>query len=100
MKKDMLQIIYTAMDNAQEGITISDATQPDNPLIYVNEGFLKMCGYSKEEIVGKNCRFLQVVETDRSTVDNIRNAIQKREPIQVDLLIIIKTVSPFGIHYL
>ncbi len=85
-KDDMLQTMYTAMDNAREGITISDAALPGNPLIYVNEGFLKMSGYTREEIIGTNCRFLQGRDTNRATVKMLGNAIANREAIQVDLL--------------
>jgi hypothetical protein len=44
----------------RESFVISDPLQPDNPLIYVNDGFEKLTLYPAEEIIGKNCRFLQV----------------------------------------
>jgi len=45
-----------AMDTLSEGITIADVQQPDAPLIYANDGFCRMTGYSLEETVGHNCR--------------------------------------------
>ena len=44
------------MDALSEGISVADCTQPDAPLIYVNNGFCRMTGFSKEETVGHNCR--------------------------------------------
>jgi PAS domain-containing protein len=48
------------MDAVKEGITIADCRQPDMPLIYCNAGFSRITGYSAAEVLGKNCRFLQV----------------------------------------
>mgnify|MGYP001810951785 CR=1 FL=1 len=45
-----------AMDSAKEGIVIADCSQPDMPLIYANEGFSRMTGYSRESVLGRNCR--------------------------------------------
>lgn len=45
-----------AMDALSEGISIADCGQPDAPLIYVNNGFCRMTGFSKAETVGHNCR--------------------------------------------
>ncbi len=82
----MKDLFFKAMDNAREGITISDATRPDNPLIYVNKGFMIMTGYTFEESVGKNCRYLQGAETAPEQVELIRSAISKREPVQLELI--------------
>lgn len=83
------------MDNAREGITISDPTQPDNPLIFVNKGFLKMTGYSYEEVIGKNCRYLQGADTNTVEVTKIREAINKKQPVQTELLNYRKNGEPF-----
>ncbi len=65
---------------------ITDPKQQDNPIIFANDAFLKMTGYAREEIQGKNCRFLQGPETDRNDVTRIREAIENRTDIGVDLL--------------
>ncbi len=57
---DLLRLKDRAMDNTKEGITIADCSQPDMPLIYANEAFARITGYSVAESLGKNCRFLQV----------------------------------------
>lgn len=73
------------MDNAREGITISDATKWDNPLIYVNKGFTAMTGYTADEAIGKNCRFLQGVTKEQEGSRLIKEAILQRKSIQVEL---------------
>jgi PAS domain S-box-containing protein len=74
-----------AMDEAPLGITISDPSQPDNPLIYVNDGFCELTGYSRDEILGRNCRFLQGESTREEPVAQMRAAIEAEEPVTVEL---------------
>ena len=74
-----------AMDSCAEGITIADFTQPDQPLIYANVGFEVMTGYSVQETVGHNCRFLQGPGTDQSELNKLRDAIKKGEAVTVVL---------------
>ncbi|ABO97849.1 predicted protein, partial [Ostreococcus lucimarinus CCE9901] len=73
------------MDSCAEGITIADFTQPDQPLIYANVGFEVMTGYSVQETVGHNCRFLQGPGTDQNELNKLRNAIKKGEAVTVVL---------------
>jgi PAS domain S-box-containing protein len=84
-----------ALSSAAEGITISDPDQPDNPIIYANEGFERLTGYSRKDVLGKNCRFLQGKDTDQSTVDELRAAIREHRPVMVELLNYRKDGSPF-----
>jgi len=69
-----------------EGITVSDPRQPDNPLVYVNPAFCQLTGYSEEEVLGNNCRFLQGEETNQSELDRLRKAIREQKPCIVELL--------------
>ena len=48
------------------GIVIADAQAPDSPIIYCNPGFERITGYSTQEVLGRNCRFLQGADTDRA----------------------------------
>jgi len=75
-----------AMESVAEGIIITDATKPDNPIIYCNQGFSKITGYEPEEVLGQNCRFLQGPGTDRNTVSQIRKCIEKRIPFEGEIL--------------
>ena len=75
-----------ALASAVEGITISDLRLPDNPLVYVNRGFSEITGYSREESIGRNCRYLQGPDTNREKAAEIRNAIAERRACVVELL--------------
>ncbi len=67
------------------GITIADANAPDMPLTYVNPAFEVMTGYCMEDVLGKNCRFLQRDERDQPGVAEMREAIAQRRQITVVL---------------
>lgn len=84
-----------ALDVAPIGITIADISQPDEPLIYVNEGFVELTGYAKEEALGTNCRFLQGEDTDDEPVARMREAISNRESVSVELKNYRKDGTPF-----
>lgn len=84
-----------AMDSCAEGITIADFTQPDQPLIYANIGFQTMTGYSVQETVGNNCRFLQGPGTDQKELAKLREATTKGEPVTVVLKNYKKTGEEF-----
>ena len=74
-----------AIEDAPVGIAISDPNRADNPLMYVNDAFVEMTGYSREEALGENCRFLQGEHTDPDRVDRLREAIDAEEPVSVTL---------------
>jgi PAS domain S-box-containing protein len=74
---EQLELAKKALDYASEGITIADFRLDDMPLIYVNKGFERLTGYSEEEVVGKNCRFLQGKETQQAELDLLRAALKE-----------------------
>ncbi|MCD2205068.1 GAF domain-containing protein [Halobacterium sp. KA-6] len=74
-----------AMDEAPVGITITDPSQDDNPIIYANQSFQNLTGYDESEILGRNCRFLQGEETDNEKVAAMREAIDAEERVSVEL---------------
>ncbi|AGN01356.1 sensor box histidine kinase [Salinarchaeum sp. Harcht-Bsk1] len=82
---DDLALKERAMDDAPVGITIADATRPDEPLVYVNEAFERITGVPVEEAVGRNCRFLQGEGTREEPVAALREAIEAEEPVTVEL---------------
>lgn len=65
---------------------ITDPKQSDNPIIFANDAFLKMTGYTRDEVNGRNCRFLQGPDTSREDVARIREAIEQCTDIGIDLL--------------
>lgn len=76
-------------------MVITDPEQPDNPIVFCNESFQSLTGYDREEIIGRNCRFLQGPETDRESVAEVRRAIEAKTDIAVDLLNYRKDGSTF-----
>jgi len=90
-----LAIKDRALEAAAEGITISDARLPDNPLIYVNAGFERLTGYSAQSILGKNCRFLQGPQTHSDARNEIRLALEERRECTVEILNYRKDDTPF-----
>ncbi|NHN60013.1 MULTISPECIES: bacterio-opsin activator domain-containing protein [Halorussus] len=75
-----------AMDEAPVGITISDPDREDNQLIYANEAFERLTGYPSEEILGRNCRFLQGEESDSEAVAAMGEAVAAEEAVTVELV--------------
>jgi PAS domain S-box-containing protein len=89
IKREDLELLYLkerAMDVVHEGITIADASLPDMPLIYINDGFKNITGYPVAAVKNKNCRFLQGEGTDQETVTKLRESIKKGEPCVVQLM--------------
>ncbi|QZX99240.1 PAS domain S-box protein [Halobaculum rubrum] len=80
-----LKLKSRAMDEAPVGITISDPDREDNPMVYVNEGFEALTGYSESEALGRNCRFLQGEETREEPVAEMRKAVAEAQPVSVVL---------------
>ena len=74
---------------------ITNPRKADNPIVFANDAFCRFTGYAREEIVGRNCRFLQGPESDPATVDRIRAAIKAQEPIDVDIRNHAKDGRPF-----
>jgi len=68
-------------DVTNMSVVISDAREPDLPIIYVNRAFEMTTGYARSFAVGRNCRFMQGEDTDPTTVKRIRQALKKGQPI-------------------
>jgi PAS domain S-box-containing protein len=78
-------VLAQILDNCVNGVTLSDPDLPDNPIVYANEIFERMTGYSRDEIVGRNCRFLQADDRDQEALDEIRAALADQRPVEVTL---------------
>ena len=90
-----LPLLQAALETIEDGFTISDMRQPDQPLIYVNPGFEALTGYIAPEIIGQNCRFLQGPERDQNALAIVRYALQQGEPCCVILRNYRKDGTPF-----
>jgi PAS domain S-box-containing protein len=74
---------------------ISDPRQPDNPIIACNEAFLDLTGYSRQEVIGRNCRFLRGPDTESELTEVLRDAIRKSQPAIVEIRNYKKTARLF-----
>jgi PAS domain S-box-containing protein len=92
---EQLLIQKRAMDAADQGITITDPGTPDNPIVYANNKFSELTGYSRDETLGKNWRFLQGEDTDDDTKAVIRKAISEKKEFAGELVNYRKDGTPF-----
>ena len=83
--QNTLYLRNKALDVAGNGILIVDAQQPDLPIVYCNNAFTEITGYSLEEVFGKNCQFLQNDDRDQEAIITMAKAIQKGEACRVVL---------------
>ena len=90
-----LEDIERAVNEAPVGLSLCDADLPDYPLVYVNGAWERHTGYSSEEVLGRNPRFLQGPETDPEVVDELSTAIEDEEPITVEIRNYRKDGTPF-----
>lgn len=92
---DRSSVFFTAVEMTRMPMLVTDPNQPDNPIVFANLAFLDLTQYPEDEVIGRNCRFLQGPQTDRDTVDEIRSAVRDQRAIAVDLLNYKRDGSPF-----
>ena len=85
----------TTLERIQQSFVIADPSLPDCPIVFASDGFLDFTGYTREEILGRNCRFLQGPRTDARAVREIRRAVDEGEECTVRLLNYTKQGKPF-----
>jgi PAS domain S-box-containing protein len=78
-------VLTQILDSCVNGVTLADPDLEDSPIVYANKAFEDMTGYTQEEIVGRNCRFLQGSDRDQPDLDKLRAAIKNKEPVEVTL---------------
>ncbi|MFM7674777.1 MAG: DUF3365 domain-containing protein [Synechococcus sp.] len=81
-----LSIFGSVVDDSVVGISIADMRKPDAPLIYVNNAFTTITGYSRDLAVGYNCRFLQGPDTDPDELETLRQALRSGESYSGELI--------------
>ncbi|WP_207212364.1 PAS domain-containing protein [Sphingobium cupriresistens] len=74
---------------------VTNPRLPDNPIVDCNDAFMALTGYARDEIVGRNCRFLRGADTDGASTDMIRAAIRDNRPALIELLNYRKDGTPF-----
>ena len=82
---DLLMSLLEA-DELEMSVVVSDPSQPDNPMIFVSDEFETQTGYTPDEAMGRNCRFLQGPETSADAVELIRAGLRAKTRFTVDIL--------------
>lgn len=82
----MLQALVSVAEKSKCSVTIVDMDKTDRPLIFINQAFTQITGYSYSESVGRNCRFLQGEKTDLKSAQFIRDCLNERTACCVDIL--------------
>jgi PAS domain S-box-containing protein len=84
----LLEEAYQLISNKdrQRSFLITDPNQADNPIVFANDAFIRLTGYTRDEVLGRNCRFLQGKDTNPETVRAIREALKRRKAITADIL--------------
>lgn len=80
-----VKLLEAMLDGSRVATIVTDPSQEDNPVIFTNNTFEQMTGYPREEVIGRNCRFLQGQDTARDAKEKIRKAIDQQEETIVTL---------------
>lgn len=87
--------LIRSIQNSQQCFIITDPSLHDNPIVYASDDFLTLTGYSQEEVLGRNCRFLQGTETCQEKVARVRDAVRAGGDVNVTLANYKSDGSPF-----
>lgn len=88
-------IFFAAVQTTRMPMIVTNPNLSDNPIVFANEAFTRMTGYSASELLGENCRFLQGKDTDPETVAEVRRAIAERREVATEILNYRKDGSTF-----
>jgi len=88
-------VLAKALESTNSGVVITDYRQPDNPIIFCNHAFENLTGYSRDEIIGRNCRFLQGKNTNMEALIPLKKCITDGQPATIEILNYHKNGSSF-----
>ncbi len=71
-------VFFAAIEMTRMPMILTDPNLPDNPIVFANRAFQDLTGYTEEEVLGRNCRFLQGAHTDREAVAELRPGLSDR----------------------
>lgn len=83
--EDDFNLLMTALNASSSSIVLTDCKQPDNPIIFCNKAFENMTGYVRNEIIGRNCRFLQGNDRQQESRFKLKEAVEKGQTVTVEL---------------
>src|SRR3712207_5680401 len=92
---DRGSVFFAAIEMTRMPMILTDPNLPDNPIVFANRAFQDLTGYTEEEVLGRNCRFLQGAHTDREAVAELREAVSEQRALSVELLNYKRDGTPF-----
>jgi PAS domain S-box-containing protein len=101
VEENRLRLLESVITNATDAVLITEAEpieQPGPAIIYVNDAFTQMTGYSREEVIGKNPRFLQGENTSRKELDKLKAALKNWENCEIELINYKKNGEEFWVN--
>ena len=87
--------MFATMQLSGMAMVVTNPRLPDNPIVFANDAFLKLTGYGREEVIDRNCRFLQTAQTSAEAIAKIRAGLRDNMAVTVDLLNARKDGSTF-----
>ncbi|KAA2236692.1 histidine kinase famiy protein [Salinarimonas soli] len=88
-------VFFAAIEMTRMPMILTDPNRPDNPIAFANRAFLDLTGYAEDEVVGRNCRFLQGAQTNPDTVSELRDAVLAKRAISTEILNYKRDGTPF-----
>jgi PAS domain S-box-containing protein len=101
LKAQQLKIFESAIKNTSDAVVITSAQLPnssDVKIVFVNDSYVKMTGYSIEEVLGKSPRILQGPLTDMNEIGRLKNAIVNWLPCEIEIINYKKNGEPFWVN--
>ena len=92
---DRGNVFFAAIEMTRMPMILTDPNQDDNPIVFGNKAFLDLTGYEEREILGRNCRFLQGAQTDREQVAEMRQTVEQRQSVALEVLNYKRDGTPF-----
>lgn len=86
------ELLVTSIENVRSGFVITDNLKEENPIIYANKAFMKYSGYTKDQLIGYNCRILNQEDRDQAALSTVRGAVKSGKSIDV----LLKNFKPDG----
>jgi len=87
--------LVRSIQNSQHSFIITDPSLEDNPIVFASDDFLKLTGYQREQVLGRNCRFLQGTDTSKEAVEQIRKGMASGQDVSVTLVNYTADGTPF-----
>ncbi len=101
-REEHLNLLESVITNADDAVLITEAEPFDEPgprIIYVNEAFTRMTGYTAEEVIGKTPRILQGPKSDQGELQRLGRALRKWQPCEIETINYKKNGEEFWISF-